>query len=57
MAKNEKTNVMRVLEQHKIAYEGHNYLDSGVVAGMEVDHGLKRSFSAAVRLVFRWRSV
>lgn len=36
MAKNEKTNVMRVLEQHKIAYEGHNYLDSGVVAGMDV---------------------
>lgn len=36
MAKNEKTNVMRVLEQHKIVYEGHNYLDSGVVAGMDV---------------------
>lgn len=36
MAKNEKTNVMRVLEQHKIPYEGHNYLDSGAVSGMEV---------------------
>lgn len=36
MAKNDKTNVMRVLEQHKIPYEGHNYLDSGVVGGTEV---------------------
>ncbi len=36
MAKNDKTNVMRVLEQHKISYEGHNYLDSGAVSGTEV---------------------
>ena len=36
MAKNDKTNVMRVLEQHKIPYEGHNYLDSGAVSGTEV---------------------
>ncbi len=36
MAKNDKTNVMRVLEQHKIPYEGHNYLDSGAVGGTEV---------------------
>ena len=36
MAKNDKTNVMRVLEQHKIPYEGHNYLDSGTVGGPEV---------------------
>ena len=40
MAKNEKTNVMRVLEQHKIPYEGHNYLDSGAVSGMEVASAL-----------------
>ena len=32
----DKTNVMRVLEQHKIPYEGHNYLDSGAVGGTEV---------------------
>ena len=36
MAKNDKTNVMRVLEQHKIPYEGHTYLDSGAVSGTEV---------------------
>lgn len=36
MAKNDKTNVMRVLEQHKIPYAGHNYLDSGAVGGTEV---------------------
>lgn len=36
MAKSDKTNVMRVLEQHKIPYEGHNYLDSGAVSGTEV---------------------
>ena len=36
MAKNDKTNVMRVLEQHKIPYEGHNSLDSGAVGGTEV---------------------
>ena len=36
MAKNDKTNVMRVLEQPKIPYEGHNYLDSGAVGGTEV---------------------
>ena len=36
MAKNDKTNVMRVMEQHKIPSEGHNYLDSGAVGGTEV---------------------
>lgn len=36
MAKNDKTNVMRVLEQHKIPYEGHNYQDSGAISGTEV---------------------
>ena len=35
MAKNDKTNVMRVLEQHKIPYEGHNYLDSGASRGFK----------------------
>ena len=36
MAKNDKTNVMRVLEQHKIPYVGHNYQDSGAISGTEV---------------------
>lgn len=36
MSKNEKTNVMRVLEQKKIPYESYNYVDSGVTSGIEV---------------------
>lgn len=32
----EKTNVMRVLDQKKIAYESHCYVDSGVISGAEV---------------------
>ena len=43
MAKNDKTNVMRVLEQHKIPYEGHNYLDSGAVSGTEVAAALNEN--------------
>ncbi len=33
---NEKTNVMRVLDQKKIAYESHCYVDSGAISGAEV---------------------
>ena len=36
MKKTEKTNVMRLLEQHKIAYQSHCYLDSGAVSGVDV---------------------
>ena len=37
MGKNqEKTNVMRVLEQKKIPYESHNYLETGAVSGLDV---------------------
>ena len=32
----EKTNVMRVLDQKKVAYESHCYADSGVISGAEV---------------------
>lgn len=32
----EKTNVMRLLEQKKIDYKSYNYADTGVVSGMEV---------------------
>ena len=38
--KAEKTNVMRILEQHKIPYESHDYSDSGAVSGMEVVEAL-----------------
>ncbi len=37
MKKNtEKTNVMRILDQHKIPYTSHCYVDTGVVSGPEV---------------------
>ena len=31
-----KTNAMRILEQKKVEFDVHNYVDSGVVSGMEV---------------------
>ena len=36
MAKQEKTNVMRFLEQKKIPYQMHDYTQSGVIAGGDV---------------------
>lgn len=38
--KNDKTNVMRVLEQKKINYVPHFYTDTDAVAGMEVAQAL-----------------
>lgn len=41
MGKNkEKTNVMRILDQKKIDYVSHNYLDTGAVSGVEVADAL-----------------
>lgn len=34
--KEEKTNVMRILEQKKITYQSYNYLHTGAVSGAEV---------------------
>ena len=34
--KAEKTNVMRIIEQHKLPYESHDYSQSGAISGMEV---------------------
>lgn len=36
MAKQEKTNVMRLLEQKKIPYRMHDYTQSGAIAGEDV---------------------
>ena len=36
MKKQEKTNVMRLLEQKNIPYEMHDYSESGAIAGEEV---------------------
>lgn len=31
-----KTNVMRILDQHKIAYNSYNYVDTQAISGIEV---------------------
>lgn len=36
MKKNEKTNVMRLLDKKRIAYESHFYMDTEAVSGLEV---------------------
>ena len=38
--KDEKTNVMRILDQKKIGYKSYNYLQPGAVNGMEVAEAL-----------------
>ena len=40
MKKPEKTNVMRVLDQHKVPYVSHYYEDTGAVSGLEVASAL-----------------
>ena len=34
----EKTNVMRILDQHKISYTPYCYVDTGVISGIDVAH-------------------
>lgn len=38
--KDEKTNVMRILDQKKVKYNSYNYLKTGVISGMEVAKAL-----------------
>lgn len=38
--KDEKTNVMRILEQKKIRYQSYNYLSTGAISGVEVAQAL-----------------
>ena len=38
--KAEKTNVMRIIEQHKLPYESHDYSSTGAISGMEVVEAL-----------------
>ncbi len=40
MKKEEKTNVMRVLDSKKVNYKKHNYLSTGAVSGTEVAEAL-----------------
>ncbi|MEE1086630.1 MAG: Cys-tRNA(Pro) deacylase [Schaedlerella sp.] len=39
----DKTNVMRILDQKKIEYKTYNYLDTGVVSGIEVAQVLNQN--------------
>lgn len=43
MAKQEKTNVMRFLEQKKIPYKMHDYTESGAIAGEDVARALEEN--------------
>ena len=36
MKKNEKTNVMRVLDQKKVGYVSHSYVNTDAISGVEV---------------------
>ncbi len=36
----EKTNVMRILDQKKLSYQSHTYLETGAVSGLEVADAL-----------------
>ena len=38
--KDEKTNVMRILDQKKVNYNSYNYLKTGAISGMEVAKAL-----------------
>ena len=38
--KAEKTNVMRIIEQHRLPYESHDYSSTGAISGMEVVEAL-----------------
>ena len=38
--KTDKTNVMRIIEQHKLPYESHDYSATGAISGMEVVEAL-----------------
>ena len=40
----EKTNVMRILEQHKIKYQSYYYGDTSAVSGVEVATALNQDF-------------
>lgn len=42
MKNEEKTNVMRILEQKKLPYVSHSYKDSGAVSGAEVAAALRQ---------------
>ena len=49
MKKEEKTNVMRVLDSKKITYKSYNYLSTGAVSGTEVAEALGQNPDAVFK--------
>lgn len=47
--KEEKTNVMRILDAAKIEYKSHCYLDSGAVSGTEVADALGEDYDSVFK--------
>ena len=47
--KEEKTNVMRILDAAKIEYKSHCYLDSGAVSGTEVADALNEDYESVFK--------
>ena len=47
--KDEKTNVMRVLEQKKISYTSHSYANTEAISGVEVANVLGQSVEAVFK--------
>ena len=47
--KEEKTNVMRLLEQKKVKYEAHCYIDTKAVSGVEVAAALGQNVSCVFK--------
>ncbi len=47
--KEEKTNVMRLLDQKKIAYKSYNYINSGFISGVDVATYLNIPFNKAFK--------
>lgn len=54
MKKEEKTNVMRVLDSKKINYKSHNYLSTGAISGTEVANALGENPDMCMVDVPRW---
>lgn len=49
MKKEEKTNVMRVLDSKKVTYKSHNYLFTGAISGIEVAEALGQNPDAVFK--------
>lgn len=47
--KEEKTNVMRILDAAKIEYKSHCYLDTGAVSGTEVADALSEDYDSVFK--------